>query len=594
MNEHITQALSNYIIEDNPGYAVMVTGKWGTGKTYTIKNLFPNNEIYYISLYGLSSEAEIYATLFDVMNPDKNKAKKILDKFKAFEINAFGFKITPVVMFSSFLNLSENKKNIKQKIIVFDDLERCNYDINNTLGIINRYVEHYGCRVIVLCNEEELPRKISKIKEKLFGLTLFIESDIQSAFESFTNKNSYYEFKIHLGKLTQEIFKASNHSSLRILKHVIKDCVKLLSLLDEKHKKNKEFLIETFSVFIALDIEAKAGFLSEKDLHQRFLQSVMAQDFLKKKQEENIPPIIKIDIKYPSISIISCQTISEKDLIDIIFKGVFDKKSICKTIDESNFFISERNIPSWRLIYNYHSIEDDVLYSAIERMENEFINRLIDNTGYMMHMFHLRLLLVYMNEIDKSYDEIENQCKQYIDDLYQQKRLQPIIDDEYSISSILNAYESYQYWVQPEYENNSRNIKKHLREVQRKVFQDQLPKLQDDLLKTLGNAPRKFSSLICYDYQTPAEYASIEILYGIKVDEFIETWLSLPKKEIMIIKHALINRFSHGKIDSFPKEKDWLRDIVRHVELRAEGEKGLKQFQIKSYVAGDLRNLIHK
>ncbi|EIA1616193.1 hypothetical protein K6825_004377, partial [Escherichia coli] len=127
MNEHIKQALSNYIIEDNPGYAVMITGRWGTGKTYTVKSLFPDNDIYYISLYGLSSEAEIYATLFDVMNPNKKNIKRIFDKFKAFEINAFGVKVTPVVMLSSFLNLSENKKNIRQKIIIFDDLERCNY-----------------------------------------------------------------------------------------------------------------------------------------------------------------------------------------------------------------------------------------------------------------------------------------------------------------------------------------------------------------------------------------------------------------------------------------------------------------------------------
>ncbi|HDV3379977.1 TPA: hypothetical protein RH130_004276, partial [Escherichia coli] len=44
MNEHIKQALSNYIIEDNPGYAVMITGRWGTGKTYTVKSLFPDND----------------------------------------------------------------------------------------------------------------------------------------------------------------------------------------------------------------------------------------------------------------------------------------------------------------------------------------------------------------------------------------------------------------------------------------------------------------------------------------------------------------------------------------------------------------------
>ncbi|EFB9458958.1 hypothetical protein E5D01_19730, partial [Escherichia coli] len=305
MNEHIKQALSNYIIEDNPGYAVMITGRWGTGKTYTVKSLFPDNDIYYISLYGLSSEAEIYATLFDVMNPNKKNIKRIFDKFKAFEINAFGVKVTPVVMLSSFLNLSENKKNIRQKIIIFDDLERCNYELNNTLGIINRYVEHFGCRVIVLCNEEELEDNISKIKEKLFGLTLAIEPNVQAAFESFTKKSTYHDFKENLGQLVQEIFKASNHSSLRILKHVVNDCVKLYSLLDEKHKKNNECIFEIFTVFIALNIEAKAGFLSEKDLNQRFLQSVMAQDAIKNKNESEIPPIVKIDIKYPSIAIIS-------------------------------------------------------------------------------------------------------------------------------------------------------------------------------------------------------------------------------------------------------------------------------------------------
>ncbi|EJD1896822.1 TPA: P-loop NTPase fold protein [Escherichia coli] len=593
MNEHIKQALSNYIIEDNPGYAVMITGRWGTGKTYTVKSLFPDNDIYYISLYGLSSEAEIYATLFDVMNPNKKNIKRIFDKFKAFEINAFGVKVTPVVMLSSFLNLSENKKNIRQKIIIFDDLERCNYELNNTLGIINRYVEHFGCRVIVLCNEEELEDNISKIKEKLFGLTLAIEPNVQAAFESFTKKSTYHDFKENLGQLVQEIFKASNHSSLRILKHVVNDCVKLYSLLDEKHKKNNECIFEIFTVFIALNIEAKAGFLSEKDLNQRFLQSVMAQDAIKNKNESEIPPIVKIDIKYPSIAIISSTAMSERDLADTIFKGVFNKKNICKSIDESKFFISEANIPSWRIIYNYYSVDDDILYDAITRMENEFQHRLIDNTGYILHMFHLRLLLSYMDEIEETYDEIERQCKEYIDDLYSQNRIAPSIDDEHSFSSIFYAYESYQYWVQPEYETNSKNIKKHLQQIQKKAFQDQLPALQHELLNLLGHNPQKFNSLICYDYQTPAEYASIEILHGIAIDDFSETWLSLPKKERMLVKQALINRYSHGKINSFPNEKNWLRDIIKYIDTLAENEKGLKRFQIKSYIEGELRGLVN-
>lgn len=95
MNEHIKEPLLNYTREENPGYAIMITGDWGIGKTHTITHLLPKEETHYISLYGLSSETEIHSSLFDVMYPDKKKIKKILNALNGVEFNGLGIRISP-------------------------------------------------------------------------------------------------------------------------------------------------------------------------------------------------------------------------------------------------------------------------------------------------------------------------------------------------------------------------------------------------------------------------------------------------------------------------------------------------------------------
>ena len=64
--EEITKLLDSYIEWEKPDYAIMLTGGWGTGKTYFIKDyierkhLVPHRrKIIYLSLYGIESESEI-------------------------------------------------------------------------------------------------------------------------------------------------------------------------------------------------------------------------------------------------------------------------------------------------------------------------------------------------------------------------------------------------------------------------------------------------------------------------------------------------------------------------------------------------------
>ena len=67
MNTNIRSYLDKYINYENPQFAVMLTGKWGCGKTYFIKDWIRSVELLkekkykpiYISLYGIHSLAEL-------------------------------------------------------------------------------------------------------------------------------------------------------------------------------------------------------------------------------------------------------------------------------------------------------------------------------------------------------------------------------------------------------------------------------------------------------------------------------------------------------------------------------------------------------
>lgn len=188
----LAKILKDYRNNATPGYALLITGSWGAGKTHEItkKYLLPES-IYYVSLFGLKNTDQIHSNVFAKIHPIKdllNKSSKFLNGGEiasgALTLNIGN--ILPSI--ASGLIKSEIKKD---KIIVFDDFERCSIPINDRLGAINTYVEHEECRVIVIGNDEKIKdEKFSEAKEKLFGITFEIKSDIEEVFE---NLASHYK-----------------------------------------------------------------------------------------------------------------------------------------------------------------------------------------------------------------------------------------------------------------------------------------------------------------------------------------------------------------------------------------------------------------
>ena len=63
---------------------------------------------------------------------------------------------------------------IKNSILIFDDLERCNCSINEILGYINSFVEHEKMKVIIVANQDEIGKSVT---EKGRELQYLVASD---------------------------------------------------------------------------------------------------------------------------------------------------------------------------------------------------------------------------------------------------------------------------------------------------------------------------------------------------------------------------------------------------------------------------------
>jgi predicted AAA+ superfamily ATPase len=72
----------DYITLDDPQYAVLLKGKWGSGKTHYIdsykKNLDKKSKKYiYVSLYGITSYDEIETNFLKAIHPKLYNDKTI-------------------------------------------------------------------------------------------------------------------------------------------------------------------------------------------------------------------------------------------------------------------------------------------------------------------------------------------------------------------------------------------------------------------------------------------------------------------------------------------------------------------------------------
>ena len=179
--------IKHYLEEDKTHTAIMLTGEWGSGKTYYVEKILTpflqkekKNGCIVISLYGLETLSDISKSIYMELR------MKALDKDS--EVLATGKLIAKTIakgaagIFGIDVNMSEDdlqkmysSVDLSKKLLVFEDVERSNIEITKLLGYINNLVERDGVKVLLVANENEI---LNKAPEKFdFQFTKLFSTD---------------------------------------------------------------------------------------------------------------------------------------------------------------------------------------------------------------------------------------------------------------------------------------------------------------------------------------------------------------------------------------------------------------------------------
>lgn len=416
MNENIKNYLHTYMDNPDPRYAVLLKGKWGSGKSYFIKNWINDYkekekdnlvvlEPIYVSLYGLKEIEQIQLAIDRVLHPILySKGAEYIKKFlklagKVVLKTNLDFNddnnedLAFDTTLDSFSLLSTKKsEDISSKLIVFDDFERCLIDTKDLLGCINNFVEHGACHVIIIGDEtniaEENKDDFIKFKEKTIGREFEVLPDIEGAINSFIDNDlAKNEWLIKHKTFISDCFKQTKYNNLRILRQCLYDFNILYRSIDSKLlEKGELFMMNLLGSYIVTYCEFK-GESHEliKEWESNCMKTIYASDDEKKE-------VIQIQDKYKYIDNRYDIDVLNTNYITLIVNEITTGKSIKGDIE-----IRLREIRGERTLQNklqhFRDLSNTEFNTLYKELENEILyNKFLD---FYMRCYLLDYLLCF-------------------------------------------------------------------------------------------------------------------------------------------------------------------------------------------------------
>lgn len=303
-NKDIVEYIKHYVERDISKGAIMLTGSWGIGKSYFIQNSLlkamqcdNENKCAVISLYGLKSVDEISKSIYfelraGFLNADKESVAAGILTAKTVVRGVTSFLgIDLRASKEDMLKLYESI-NLSDKLIVLEDLERCQINITEILGFVNNLVDQDGVKVLLVANENEFlsyeivevdetsvyggktkkesikkPSKETeyylKIKEKTVNDTIIFEGDFLEAIKNIINQFNNEYINVFVDDETiNDIYSIMFLCGCYNLRSFIYACQKTADIFEkisEKYLKNKDFVKAIFYGNIIFVFRIKSG-----------------------------------------------------------------------------------------------------------------------------------------------------------------------------------------------------------------------------------------------------------------------------------------------------------------------------------------------
>ena len=528
-----------FALSEGPGYAVLLTGRWGCGKTWLIKKCLDTYErrhgkVRYISLYGLSSTEQLSTKLFD----------------------------------------GTTVAGLEGTVLVFDDLERCSMPVNDSLGFINDFVEHRGFKVVIVANEDELHEftesgrlSYKRIKEKLIGRSLQVEPELSAALQVFTSaiKSANARAVIRTHQQTIEaIFSRSNLNNLRLLRHALYDLERLLDGIKSSFRKNAVLIEHLIRMFLIYAIEIRSGAIETTDLAQLAGMSWRrAMDRGSTKSE--LTPYDKLSSKFGDLNI--GDTLLTNALWQEIFaSGNFDFVSINEALANSRY-VQRKNQPAWVRLWHCHDLEDDEVNKLLSEVLAEYRRHEFVDVRIVLQVAGVLLTLSKMGIHQETPARILKKAKAYVDHLKAQGTLQLGQDIRHRLTDGMGyAGLGYQSAETNEFQKLMQYVNQKSAEAIEESYPEQAEKLLDLLVTDMSLFIQKVTPL----GGSNESYYEVPIFNFIAQEDFVKALLKTAAPDRRKLSYSIAERYKHSQFRAaLRSEASWLEGVATLLEAEA-------------------------
>jgi hypothetical protein len=574
-NEHITTYLDWYLDIENPEFAVMIKGEWGSGKSYFIKKYIESKKdekFIFISLNGLSTTKEIDQQILSSVHPIfKNR---LIGPVLRIGGNALaekaGFSDT-VASFDSKTLVNFDKEKY---IFIFDDFERHCFEKPHTLmGYINSFIEEKHRHVIILSNEEivinhsddksnEDSRKLDKdeqsyeyIKEKVIGQTLTIDTPLEHVYKCLLSEMAKdgklkAAIKIIQNKddLVFDTIRKSGYRNFRVLRQTIQNFGRLYDLIDNKYFENHKFIELLLPIFFALEIESRIGELC-KDVFKEIEHGgyLIIND---KKLTMNQQKASDLLNKYNLHTFFNTWVFDLDIWRKWLFEGNVDKSLINDNLSKSYLFKNETCISK---MIDWTDLPDDEFDEAIKEIIQKIKGEELTNPSEIFLVYN-RFLDFEEHDFDfSSYftDNINKIFTEYLSSINKNDKLEEdysFLHQGFEPKGNIEEYKKFKSDLIDAIRQKTINIDKH----RAKTF-----------LEVMKNDSKKAGDMI-YEIVDEKTKQPKRLFEFIDPKEFVNCYNNLENKNKRIICYKIEDRFK------FIQNKDWLLDEKVFIEKSIE------------------------
>lgn len=450
-NEHISSYLDEYINMQNPQFAVMISGKWGCGKTYYIKRKIQawNDEIgnkkssredtialkpIYISINGVSSIDGVVRKIKSAVCPllyskGAKMAKAII--YSALQITSkawldvdkdgSGEDLTTLLDADSFVDIfkSTSDKITGNKVLIIDDVERCKIPIDELFGFVNGIVEHSNSKVILICEEnkltsvasnEDLTISYNEFKEKLVGQTFEYTIELDTIVRSFIEKSGIVVRQCR--SLIMDLLRASGCENLRVIRWGLFDITRFFDMIPkgikEDNTRYETFVNNVVAYLLIVSIEYRLG---NKDIEQ--FQSFSFSDTSNGINQE-------YGLKYNSILeryglYRSVYTIPIAHLVKFVRDGYVDS---VKVLLQNCRMFQSRHLANWEKLWYRYKLSNDEFVDLLKQEQRRFYKKELSFVFEVLHLSGIFLSMEKSGLVKMKRETIVRTAKQNIANIY--------------------------------------------------------------------------------------------------------------------------------------------------------------------------------